>query len=238
MAQGVAPSLRLQAETSKGVPWLVLSASVVVSPAVFSGDMQASWNWEASFSVQWPSEAQWSFSLGWAPTNVCPWGDFMPIPAVSVQVNPSQSCWVAGMGQMLDSSEAGHQFVLFTTPSLRGFGLTGFFLFVAGTWGELTLPLPNQVPLSDLHCLHLSEGSREALPSLSCLEKIHLSSLLGANSPCCSDYTCNSAEGRTGGSRPAWAGPCIQVEGKREERKSTLSQKMFEPRRSQIQPFN
>lgn len=99
----------------------------------------------------------------------------MPIPAVSVQVNPSQSCWVAGMGQMLDSSEAGHQFVLFTTPSLRGFGLTGFFLFVAGTWGELTLPLPNQVPLSDLHCLHLSEGSREALPSLSCLEKIHLS---------------------------------------------------------------
>lgn len=136
------------------------------------------------------------------------------------------------------SSEAGHQFVLFTTPSLRGFGLTGFFLFVAGTWGELTLPLPNQVPLSDLHCLHLSEGSREALPSLSCLEKIHLSSLLGANSPCCSDYTCNSAEGRTGGSRPAWAGPCIQVEGKREERKGTLSQKMFEPRRSQIQPFN
>lgn len=64
---------------------------------------------------------------------------------------------------MLDSSEAGHQFVLFTTPSLCGFGLTGFFLFVAGTWGELTLPLPNQVPLSDLHCLHLSEGSREAL---------------------------------------------------------------------------
>lgn len=170
MAQGVAPSLvRLQAESSKGVPWLVLSASVAVSPAVLSGDMQISWNWEASFSVQQPSEAQWSFSLGWAPTNVCPWC-FTPISAVSVQVNPSRSCWVAGMGQMLDGSEAGYQFVLFTTPSLCGFGLIGLFLFVAGTWGELALPLPNQVPLSDLHCLILSEGSREALPSLSCLE--------------------------------------------------------------------
>lgn len=43
MAQGVAPSLvRLQAETSKGVPWLVLSASVAVCPAVLSGDMQVS----------------------------------------------------------------------------------------------------------------------------------------------------------------------------------------------------
>lgn len=92
----------------------------------------------------------------------------------SVQVNPSRSCWVAEMRQMLDGSEAGYQFVL-TTPSLCGFGLTGFFLFVAGTWGELALPLPNQVSLSDLHCLHLSEGSREALLSLSCLEKIHLS---------------------------------------------------------------
>lgn len=161
MAQGVAPSLiHHQAETSKGIPWLVLSASVVVSPAVFLGGMQVSWNWEASFSVQQPSEAQWSFSLGWAPTNVCPWGDFTPISAVSVQVNPSQSCWVAGMGQMLDGSEAGYQFFLFTTPSHCGFFLTGFFLFVAGTWGELALPLPNQVPLSDLHCLHLLEGSR------------------------------------------------------------------------------
>lgn len=79
------------------------------------------------------------------------------------------------MAGMPDGSEAGYQFVLFTTPSLCGFALTGFFLFVAGTWGELALPLPTQVPLSDLHCLILSEGRREALPSLSCLEKIHLS---------------------------------------------------------------
>lgn len=141
-----------------------------MSPVMLSRDMQVFWNWEASFSVQWPWKPIVIFSLTGHLRMCAHEGGFTPISAVSVQMGPksellggkegTDAWWLRSQSISLPFSPPPDFVFLF----LLIFSVC--FFFFAGTWGQLVLLLPDQVPLSNLNYLHLWEGSREASPIL------------------------------------------------------------------------